>query len=112
MTAHLHHLGWLAVSLSLLAAGCSSATGDAPAGTSPQGDAPVAQQSRTVIIDGSSTVFPITEAIAESFNANTANRIEADVSFSGTTGGFKKFCAGQTDINLSSTAKKQLVARL
>ena len=101
MTAHMHR-GWLAVGLSLLVASCSTTTSGAPAGTSPQADAPPVQQNRTVIIDGSSTVFPITEAIATSFNANKADRLQADVSFSGTTGGFTKFCKGETDISNAS----------
>jgi phosphate transport system substrate-binding protein len=94
--------GYLAVGLSLLVTSCSSTTSGAPQGTSPQADAPPVQQSRTVIIDGSSTVFPITEVIAESFNATRSSGLEADVSFSGTTGGFKKFCEGQTDISNAS----------
>jgi phosphate transport system substrate-binding protein len=101
MKAHLQW-GCLAVGLSFLIAGCSSTTSGAPQGTSPQPDAPPVQQSRTVIIDGSSTVYPITQAIAESFNAQKAGGLEADVSFSGTTGGFRKFCAGETDISDAS----------
>jgi phosphate transport system substrate-binding protein len=95
------HQGWLAVGLSLLVASCSATTSGAPEGTSPQPDAPV-QQRRTVVIDGSSTVFPITEAIAASYNAQASNPVEVEVGFSGTGGGFKKFCAGQTDISDAS----------
>ena len=51
-------------------------------------------------IDGSSTVYPITKAIAEQFK--TRNFAEIAVSFSGTGGGFEKFCAGETDINNAS----------
>ena len=52
-------------------------------------------------IDGSSTVYPITEAVAEEFQkANTGVRVT--VAFSGTGGGFKKFCAGETDANDAS----------
>ena len=52
---------------------------------------------QTVKIDGSSTVFPITEGIAEEFQK--ANRkIRATVGISGTGGGFKKFCRGEIDI--------------
>lgn len=48
-------------------------------------------------IDGSSTVFPITEAVAEEFQK--VNRdAKVTVGISGTGGGFKKFCAGETDI--------------
>ena len=57
--------------------------------------------SGTVTIDGSSTVFPITAAVAEDFQiANTG--VQVPVALSGTGGGFKKFCAGETDINDAS----------
>jgi len=53
--------------------------------------------SRTVSIDGSSTVYPLSKAIAEAFGkANPA--VQFKIAFSGTGGGFKKFCAGQLDI--------------
>ncbi len=52
-------------------------------------------------IDGSSTVFPISEAVAEEFQkANTAVRVT--VGISGTGGGFQKFCRGETDISDAS----------
>jgi phosphate transport system substrate-binding protein len=54
-----------------------------------------------VKVDGSSTVYPITKAIAKDFTtSNPSAKIE--VSFSGTSGGFKKFCAGKTDISNAS----------
>jgi phosphate transport system substrate-binding protein len=53
-------------------------------------------------IDGSSTVYPITEAIAKEFQAMPDNPAKIEVKISGTTGGFKKFCAGQTDISNAS----------
>ncbi len=54
-----------------------------------------------VTIDGSSTVFPISEAMAEEFQiANPGVRVT--VGISGTGGGFKKFCAGETDISDAS----------
>ena len=56
---------------------------------------------KTITIDGSSTVFPITAAVAEDFQK--ANRdLRIAVSYSGTGGGFKKFIAGETDINNAS----------
>ncbi|MGG6239503.1 PstS family phosphate ABC transporter substrate-binding protein [Nodosilinea sp. AN01ver1] len=100
MTAQCHR-GWLVIGLSLFVASCSAATSGAPQGTSPQPDAP-AQQRRTVVIDGSSTVFPITEAIAAAYNTEASTQVEVDTSFSGTGGGFEKFCAGQTDISNAS----------
>lgn len=48
-------------------------------------------------VDGSSTVFPITEAVAEEFQKKNPN-VRITVGISGTGGGFKKFCAGETDI--------------
>ncbi|MDS3860457.1 PstS family phosphate ABC transporter substrate-binding protein [Thermosynechococcaceae cyanobacterium BACA0444] len=56
----------------------------------------------TVKIDGSSTVFPITEAIAESFQKSTGGKTRVTVGVSGTGGGFKKFCRGETDISNAS----------
>ena len=53
-------------------------------------------------IDGSSTVYPITQKLVEKFNATDKPDVEVTASFSGTGGGFKKFCAGETDINNAS----------
>lgn len=62
---------------------------------------PVSQATASIKIDGSSTVYPLTDAIAKGFKqANPA--AEVKVAFSGTTGGFRKFCAGETDINNAS----------
>ncbi len=58
-------------------------------------------QTSSVKIDGSSTVFPITEAVAEEFQK--ANKdIKVTVGISGTGGGFKKFCRGETDVQNAS----------
>lgn len=53
-----------------------------------------------VRLDGSSTVYPISEAFAEEFQKETGNRVT--VGLSGTGGGFKKFCRGETDISGAS----------
>ncbi|MDE2892277.1 MAG: PstS family phosphate ABC transporter substrate-binding protein [Chloroflexota bacterium] len=53
-------------------------------------------------VDGSSTVFPITEAIAEEFGTLTDRAVRVTVGVSGTGGGFKRFCAGETDISDAS----------
>ena len=53
-------------------------------------------------IDGSSTVFPITEAVAEEFGYLTNGNVRIVVGVSGSGGGFKKFCAGETDISNAS----------
>jgi phosphate transport system substrate-binding protein len=52
-------------------------------------------------VDGSSTVGPLTEAIAEEFNAENPD-VKVTVGTSGTGGGFEKFCAGETDISDAS----------
>ena len=55
-----------------------------------------------VKVDGSSTVFPITEAVAEDFQQSTKGKIKVTVGIAGTGGGFKKFCRGETDISDAS----------
>jgi phosphate transport system substrate-binding protein len=55
-----------------------------------------------VKIDGSSTVFPITEAMAEDFQQSMKGKVRVTVGISGTGGGFKKFCRGETDISNAS----------
>lgn len=56
----------------------------------------------TVTVDGSSTVYPITEAVAEDFQKLKKNKVQVTVGISGTGGGFKKFCRGETDISDAS----------
>jgi len=51
-----------------------------------------------IVADGSSTVFPITQAVAEEFRLAGADSVKVSVGSSGTGGGFKKFCAGETDL--------------
>ena len=53
-------------------------------------------------IDGSSTVFPITEAVAEEFQKSKKGKVKVTVGISGTGGGFKKFCRGEIDIGDAS----------
>lgn len=55
---------------------------------------------KIVKIDGSSTVYPVTEAVAEEFQKATKTKVTVGVS--GTGGGFKKFCRGETDISGAS----------
>ena len=57
---------------------------------------------QVVKIDGSSTVYPITEAVAEDFQKAKKNAIKVTVGISGTGGGFKKFCRGEIDISDAS----------
>lgn len=59
-------------------------------------------QVKTIKIDGSSTVFPITEAMAEEFQTEKRGQVRVTVGISGTGGGFKKFCRGETDVQNAS----------
>jgi phosphate transport system substrate-binding protein len=56
---------------------------------------------QSVKVDGSSTVFPVTEAVAEEFQKANRN-LKVTVGISGTGGGFKKFCRGETDVQNAS----------
>jgi phosphate transport system substrate-binding protein len=66
------------------------------------GLAPSVARAQIVEIDGSSTVFPVTEAVAEEFQKAKKGKIKVTVGISGTGGGFKKFCRGETDIQDAS----------
>lgn len=63
---------------------------------------PAAASDKMVKIDGSSTVYPITEAVAEEFQKMKKGAVRVTVGISGTGGGFKKFCRGETDISDAS----------
>lgn len=94
-----------AVSLALLLlAGCSQEAA-APAATAEGEAAAPAALAGTVRIDGSSTVLPISEAIAEEF-LTAAPQVRVSVGSSGTGGGFKKFMANEIDINDASRPVK------
>lgn len=78
--------------LGLVLVGCSST------------DTPVVEENKlagTISIDGSSTVFPITELVAEEFNAVNPD-VKLTVGFSGTGGGFTKFAANEIEISGAS----------
>jgi len=57
--------------------------------------------SGSVVIDGSSTVFPVAEAVGEEFQLANPN-VRVTVGFSGTGGGFERFCNGETDVSNAS----------
>jgi phosphate transport system substrate-binding protein len=62
----------------------------------------LAASAQIIRIDGSSTVFPITEAVAEEFQKAKKGAVRVTVGISGTGGGFKKFCRGEIDISDAS----------
>ena len=95
----------------LAAAALLAACGGKPEPAAPAtGAAPASSPtpSGVVQIDGSSTVYPITEAIAEEFQAAHAGGARVTVGVSGTGGGFKKFCRGELDISNASRPIQQI----
>jgi phosphate transport system substrate-binding protein len=56
----------------------------------------------TIKLDGSSTVFPVAEAVAEEFQISRKGKVRVTVGIAGTGGGFKRFCRGETDISDAS----------
>ena len=57
---------------------------------------------KAIIVDGSSTVYPITNEIAQEYQLISANQPEIRINVSGTGGGLRRFCAGETDISNAS----------
>lgn len=99
-------------SLLVLMAGLAACGGGDTATEAPEegADAAEAGLSGEILIDGSSTVFPIAEAMSEEF-LNENPDVALTVGVSGSGGGFKKFCAGETDIsNASRPIKDEEVA--
>ncbi len=105
-------IGALVLAASFAAAACSgsgatSAPGSvASAAPSEAASAPAEPLTGTISIDGSSTVYPISEAVAEEFQKVNPG-VKVTVAESGTGGGFKKFCKGETDINDASRPIKE-----
>ncbi len=64
----------------------------------------VSAEPQTIRVDGSSTVFPITEAVAEEFQNEKKGQVRVTVGISGTGGGFKKFVRGEIEIADASRA--------
>jgi phosphate transport system substrate-binding protein len=79
----------------------TTASGGAAPTTAPTETSGGEDLSGAVEIDGSSTVFPITEAVAEEYR-NEQGGVQVTVGVSGTGGGFERFCAGETDVSDAS----------
>lgn len=105
-------VGILALLVALAALACSSATPAAPAQSAQSAPAMAASAdlSGTIEIDGSSTVFPVSEAVAEEFHKIHPD-VRVNVGVSGTGGGFKRFTAGETDISDASRPIKDTEAQ-
>src|SRR5688500_7350741 len=86
---------WLLGSFRTLLAGAVATTAFVAA-------APSARAQETIKIDGSSTVYPVTEAVAEEFQKEKKGKVRVTVGISGTGGGFKKFVRGEIDNSTES----------
>jgi phosphate transport system substrate-binding protein len=96
-----------AAALALATGGCGKKQGEEGGGETAGGGAPTGDVIR---IDGSSTVFPITQAVAEEYQAKHGGKVTIGVS--GTGGGFKKFCRGETVISGASRPIKDSEVKL
>ncbi|MDQ4065841.1 MAG: substrate-binding domain-containing protein, partial [Actinomycetota bacterium] len=83
----------------MIAAAFFAACGEATGADTGAGDG--STLSGSITIDGSSTVFPIAQAVAEDFQVDNPGT-EVSVGFAGTGGGFEAFCAGETQISNAS----------
>ncbi|MCX7708923.1 MAG: PstS family phosphate ABC transporter substrate-binding protein [Clostridia bacterium] len=96
--------------LALTAACGSQQTSEAPKAEAPKAEEPKKDEKKLsgkIVIDGSSTVYPISAAIAEEFK-KAQGGVEVSVALSGTGGGMKKFAAGEIDIcDASRPIKKE-----
>src|SRR5262245_47861792 len=80
----------------------SNGAGQASSATDKLADGNLASLSGKVDIDGSSTVYLVTEAVAAKFMKATGRKVNVTVGIAGTGGGFKRFCIGETDISDAS----------
>ena len=87
----------ISLSVAVLIIGCGGGNSDSSGGNALSG---------YVKVDGSSTVFPITEAVAEEFG-KVHPKVRVTVGVSGTGGGFKKYAIGEIDINDASRPIKR-----
>jgi ABC-type phosphate transport system substrate-binding protein len=90
-------LAALAIPAAISLAACGGQNEPAPSGAGSTGGTAAALAGE-VLIDGSSTVGPLSIAAGEAFKQVNPG-VNVSVGQSGTGGGFKKFCAGQTDIS-------------
>src|SRR6186713_515059 len=95
-------LAILALAVLLGSTGCGPSTPTGGNTTAEKPETPTGPLSGKVDIDGSSSVFPVTEAVAEEFRNQVSKDVKVTVGISGTGGGFKKFVRGEIDISDAS----------
>ncbi len=97
----------LAAVLALAVIACGDGDAEGAPGEAPAMMTELSSLKGEINIDGSSTVFPITEAMAEEFGNATGGNVRITVGVSGTGGGFNKFCGGEIHISDASRPIKQ-----
>lgn len=98
MAKRLGRLSAMLLVFALVAAACG---GDDSEGATTAGQSGGGGAAGEILVDGSSTVFPVTQAAAERFGESNPN-VRVSVGVSGTGGGFEKFCNGEIDISDAS----------
>lgn len=98
---------WIAILTVVVLSSCGS--GEKKTDSTDNREETTNATSGAITIDGSSTVYPITEAVAEEFRTENGE-VKVTVGVSGTGGGFKKFSRGETDINDASRPIKEAEA--
>ena len=98
--AEVRKLSWLRQGLPAFALACALSASTMPVLAQ---DTDLSTLLGEIASDGSSTVGPLTQAVAEEFNAQAPN-VQISVDISGTGGGFERFCAGETDVQNASRA--------
>jgi len=111
MTKKLYGLMAVLVASAMFFAACSPTAPAAEAEKATPAEEGAINISGDVIVDGSSTVYPITVAVAEEFSKEYSD-VRVSVGLSGTGGGFKKFCPGETDISDASRPIKDEESQL
>src|ERR687891_444600 len=98
--AEVWKMSWLRQGLPAFALACALSASTMPVLAQ---DADLSALTGEITSDGSSTVGPLTQAVAEEFNG-LAPDVQISVDISGTGGGFERFCAGETDVQKASRA--------
>lgn len=99
---HLLTASMLVIAL-IATCGCGGSNDEAAnSGNGGSSDSAAAKNLGKIAIDGSSTVYPVTEAVVEEFQNQAGGKVHVTVGISGTGGGFKKFARSETDISNAS----------
>ena len=96
----------IALSFFVLVTSCGNSTPDVVSSEASPAATETSQTQQTIsqsiAIDGSSTVYPLTDEAVKEYQFERENEPQFTVAFSGTTGGFRKFCTGETDVSNAS----------